>query len=1820
MNYKKKTKNRYWMLVVAMFLLISTAITVWAQGSGENQGYRTIRVVDVSGRASVVKDGIEYEAYPGMLLQEGQEVATAGNSHIRLALDDDKYIKIESGSRAVFETLGLLGTGKTKIALERGAMTNELVRPLRADESYIVSTPNAVLAVRGTFFRVDLAVSETGDITADVKTYGGQVASQRIQPTGEIVDEEVLIEAGYMTTINMTPVVTHYVIETADGEKITVEPDAMGNVAVDGTEPLPTRPISLNDISDEDLVDVYFAAENGHELFVTTEDAKATLEERNINVEDYTSVYEKAEKIKEEQDIESTDNSAIIGNTTDARVIANDSRPIAIVEKTEDDSETTVAKNEDDAKKKPLTDGDGNANNMITDEEEQTEDILVQEDSDDSEQVADNDTSSSQPGTGDTNPVPGIVIGGITPEPTPIPPVDDEEEPHVHTETTTTVAATCTTAGKTTISCSECGEILSETESVALGHNYSTEYTIDVEPTCSSTGRKSRHCSRCTSTTEELGIAAIDHTPTTNYIDGTETAEGAKQEICSVCEEVLDEIVLVSIPLHFPDDVFAQMILDDYDTDGHNSLSAEELEEMKKVSGLSIFGHVGLDGNYVSVKSFQGIEYFPNLEVFDCSDNTELTSLDLSKNPNLTHLTVSNTAITDLNVANTALFELNVTSLWNLQKLDITNVPLTYLQVNSETIEEIDLSTNTQLEYLDVTGCHKLASLNLYNCPELTTFRASNTQIEQLMFTSNTKLSSLMLDSNEKLTYLDLTGCESVKSVDLESNNKIEILMLGGTGVTTVDTSSLENLWMLNVTNTNIETLDLSQNTKLSSLNSSDASLKSLRVNAEPLTSLNVTKNTGLQELTVKNCSGLSKLDLSKNTELATLELQNTAIKELSLANNTKLESLNITGCNSMTTVDIAQCAVLKDIYIKDSAVDDIQFYNSLAAENIDIINCDSFTGMIMAANEDTPYALKNIKIEDCNAITMLILSYMPNFETIDLSGCDKLRELRLGDMAISEVDLSDNIGLEIVVTARTNLETLDLSKDSYPNLATVEVENDTVKTLDVSGCANLNRLRLCDTIETLNIAGCKKITNLLINDYTDLVRLDCSNSGLTSLFLGYSMKLEEVRASGCTSLRGIGISNSTQEVDHPLTTLIADGCTSLTEIAASHSPSLTTLEISDCPSLAILDVSKGGIASLDLTENASLQTLDVSGTTSLSAIDFGNTTDSQIVTINAANSEVETIFVKGCQKLTSLALSEKIRFLDVSECASLSQLELNGCSNLMELNVNGCTSLETLLPNSCVNMERLYCSDSGIKSLNLVYNSKLEMLDADNCINMTSITIHDDSFSDVAHDAFVSISIEGCTNLGSVTIGKCPNLSSIGIGTCPNLTYLDISQSGIDLLDVVNNSKLEQLHAYGATALRSLDFAYTDNSQLWVLNIADSGITDLSLAGCDRISESTLTLNDKIEKLNVNSCIGLNSLDLSVCAGTLKNLQCTYTNLPSLDISMCTNLEELYVNGSSIPSLNLTNNTKLKTLACAETNISSLDLSNQPSLESLSVGSTQITTLDLSGNTELREFSGISSPIEDLNLSNTKVTTFSTHGMDSLVKFTAEHSSLETLYLSGTQDNYNTTLQEVSVMGSENFGDMELYYCSALTSVDVSSTGIRSFALIHSDNLETINATDCLGLDSIVVDSNQLSTLDIRGCDAISSLTVSNCPNLDEVDISACQNIQEITLDNVAISGFTANGYTGLTDLFLGNAPNLLTVVVNDCTNLKNFNLVNNFSMTGLSARGCTSLTELETSTCNALVNINVTDCTNLTSIYTGGRYGNGLTVDGAPDGCRIE
>ena len=258
--------------VVAVLVAILAIVLVLCLGKEENnKGFRTIRVSDIVGDATVMHETKEYAAYKDMKLQEGYTLATDTDSYVRMMLDEDKYIRVEEDSKVSFETLGQSANGRTVIRLEYGVITNEVTKALREDEEYIINTPNTVLAIKGTFFRVAADIDESGDVNVDVYTYGGVVQCKRILPDGKIVDEDTLLAAGYKTKVSMTAEDTIYQVENAVDDNKT------------------KALLSVTEIPDADIVDMYVASVNGHEMFLSTEEVWDVIKERDIDITNYTS-------------------------------------------------------------------------------------------------------------------------------------------------------------------------------------------------------------------------------------------------------------------------------------------------------------------------------------------------------------------------------------------------------------------------------------------------------------------------------------------------------------------------------------------------------------------------------------------------------------------------------------------------------------------------------------------------------------------------------------------------------------------------------------------------------------------------------------------------------------------------------------------------------------------------------------------------------------------------------------------------------------------------------------------------------------------------------------------------------------------------------------------------------------------------------------------------------------------------------------------------------------------------------------------------------------------------------------------------------------------------------------------------------------------------------------------------------------------------------------------------------------------------------------------------------------------------------------------
>ncbi len=955
MRLKKKSVFMLLSIFVAVIVMTSVGVYV-AQGQ---EGYRTIIVTEVSGDVSVVKDNIEYEAYTGMHLREGYVVVTSANSYVRMVLDEDKYVKIEAGSRAIFETLGRVGSGKTVIKMERGAITTEVVTPLTDDEEFIVNTPNALLAVRGTYFRVDLSTTENGEKNTDVYTYGGCVASRRIMPSGEIVEEDVKVDAGYKVKVNMDEVDTVYVVDEAV-----------------------VTPVKIYDIPDEDLVDMYFASENGHRMFMDTETIKKDIEERDIDIDEYTPVYDVAKDVIE-SDKEGVDNKVnpenapddknqpdtdddledyYTGAPSDGKHVHN--KQITVVEATCTEAgyiqtdctrcQLVISKKEIPAKghiesvpvvKVQATCTETGLNTVACEvcQEVLSESVIAAKGHKEKVETANGKITVSCENCGK------VIKETVIP---------DTE----HKEKVTTIPATCTTPGKVTVTCSECGKLITEMVIPATGHS---EETKTVYATCTTAGKTTVTCVTCGKVISEKTIPATGHTEKVNKVDATLASAGTYRRYCSVCNTTLESYSIPKLTALRTDDgnititstgykqgnmttevpyTGTYTITQSSSSKGVNcSIAVKSGKHNIVLDGVNISSGglniakgatVTLDGTKANtISCANGVVNNGTLDIIggslELASNTIVNGVDYIKCTILKELpgtltfvkTDGSTFTYSLSSADRAsdgryyVWRLDygmVVSASNFPDANLRKYVLTNYDTNgngrlSDTEIEAAVEMNLTGSVSSLSGIEyltSLASLNVSGITTLTTLDVSNCiALTEVSANGCSSLKTFITKGCITLRYIDISNCTGITSIDVSTNTQLRYLYCcGNTGLSQLDVTNNNQLILLDACGAKFSTLNLSKCVKLKSvILSKCANLKSL----------DVSMLSALETYDV-SYSAMESITLDNNTSVKSVIATNcTALTTLSAKGCTALTKLDVTGCDKLTNLDVTGCTAL---------------------------------------------------------------------------------------------------------------------------------------------------------------------------------------------------------------------------------------------------------------------------------------------------------------------------------------------------------------------------------------------------------------------------------------------------------------------------------------------------------------------------------------------------------------------------------------------------------------------------------------------------------------------------------------------------------------------------------------------------------------------------------------------------------------------------------------------------------------------------------------------------------------------------------------------
>lgn len=215
---------------------------------------------------------------------------------------------------------------------------------------------------------------------------------------------------------------------------------------------------------------------------------------------------------------------------------------------------------------------------------------------------------------------------------------------------------------------------------------------------------------------------------------------------------------------------------------------------------------------------------------------------------------------------------------------------------------------------------------------------------------------------------------------------------------------------------------------------------------------------------------------------------------------------------------------------------------------------------------------------------------------------------------------------------------------------------------------------------------------------------------------------------------------------------------------------------------------------------------------------------------------------------------------------------------------------------------------------------------------------------------------------------------------------------------------------------------------------------------------------------------------------------------------------------------------------------------------------------------------------------------------------------------------------------GGAHSGDLATFYAiTAVTGVGtVTDMNAGAAAITAFHNLSSLTALMDLNCDH----NPALAALDLTGCDALVSLSCSDC-GFVALDVSPCTSLTTLNCSaNGALAALTLSpSLTGLdcgmcaslTGLALAGLTHLSVLNCNSCnitgtlvipTAMVTLNCSLNSNLTALTLTGCTALTTLDCSSCINLASLDVSPCVNISSLSAGGN----VTLTGATiTGCTL-
>ncbi|MDO6596398.1 hypothetical protein Q4512_05695 [Oceanihabitans sp. 2_MG-2023] len=817
----------------------------------------------------------------------------------------------------------------------------------------------------------------------------------------------------------------------------------------------------------------------------------------------------------------------------------------------------------------------------------------------------------------------------------------------------------------------------------------------------------------------------------------------------------------------------------------------------------------------------------------------------------------------------------------------------------------------------------------------------------------------------------------------------------------------------------------------------------------------------------------------------------------------------------------------------------------------------------------------------------------------------------------------------------------IDLGYDSGPlndYVPTANINTVTILTIPYNSISDLAGIEGFVALQELSCFG-NVITSLDITQNTALTILNCYGNNLTNIDLSNNTALTQLYCHS-NYLTNLDLSNNTaltylNSRNNNLTSLDVNNNTALQTLACDNNY-LTSLDVSNNTALTDLNCANNILTNLNVknSNNINFTDFDATNNPSLACVEVDDVTYS---TTNWTDIDASSSFSTDCYPFTYIPDDNFEQVLiDLGYDTALDNYVITANINfLTNLNVNNKNIADLTGIEDFVALQDLRCFGNVLTSLDITHNTALTNLRCGSNL-LTELDVSQNLLLEdlrCGSNQITQLNIQFNTALTSLVCssnqlenlnadnGNYINVSTFNATNNPNLICIQVDNASYSS---TNWTSIDTQTSFSENCHFNETYVPDDNFEQALINLGydtvldnyvlNANINTLTTLNVSYYNISNLTGIKSFSALTELDCTynDLTSLDLSNCTA-LKNLYCYENDLTTITTSNCTALKKLHCYNNNLTALDVSNNTALQTLYCYNNDLTSLDISTNTALQYFWCYNNNLTTLDVSNNTAITDFNCSSNNLTSLDVTNNtalvalrcssnNLTTLDISNNTALIALSCSSNNLTRLHArNGNNLNFteffaqnNTSLTCIEV-------DNAIWSTANWTSIDASSSFSSNChyddTYVPDDNFE--QALIDLGYDSGVLD-------DYVSTSIIETITSLNINNKNITDLTGIEDFVVLTNLNCAANTLTnldLSNNTTLINLFCYN-NNLTSINISNNTALTNLRCYNN-NLTSIDISNNTALTDLRCYS-NNLTNLDVSNNTALTDLNC---YSNDLT-----------